>query len=60
MYTYQYQNADNQLIFRYDNARHKPALSSRAHKHLPEQTIEVPAPNLDEVLAEIATTSGWA
>jgi hypothetical protein len=59
MYTYQYQNADNELIFRYDNARHKPALSSREHKHLPTQAIEAPAPTLDDVLAEIATTRGW-
>jgi hypothetical protein len=59
MYTYQYQDADNHLIFRYDNARHKPALSSAEHKHLPKQLIEAPAPTLDEVLAEIASTRGW-
>jgi hypothetical protein len=59
MYTYHYQDTDNQLIFRYDNALHKPALSSVEHKHLPTQIIAAPAPTLDEVLAEIATTKGW-
>ena len=59
MYTYHYQNADNQLIFRYDNAFHKPSLSSPEHKHLPQQIIEANAPTLDDVLAEIVTTRGW-
>jgi len=59
MYTYPYQDTGNQLIFRYDNALHKPALPSVGHKHLPAQTTEVPPPILDEVLAEIATTRGW-
>ena len=59
MYTYQYQDANHQLIFRYDNARHKPALSSVAHKHLPGQIIEAAPPTLDEVLAEIVTARGW-
>ena len=59
MYTYHYQDTGNQLIFRYDNALHKPALPSVAHKHLPTQIIAAPAPTLDEVLAEIATVRSW-
>jgi hypothetical protein len=59
MYTYHYQDTGNELIFRYDNALHKPALSSVTHKHLPAQIIATPAPALDEVLAEIAATRGW-
>jgi uncharacterized protein DUF6516 len=59
MYTYHYQDAGNQLIFRCDNALHKPALPSVAHKHLPTQIVATRAPTLDEVLAEIATTRGW-
>ena len=31
MYTYHYQDAGNQLIFRYDNARHRPLLRSLTH-----------------------------
>jgi hypothetical protein len=34
MYTYHYQDTDNQLIFRYDNALHKPALSVVMHKQM--------------------------
>ncbi len=59
MYAYHYQDTGNRLICRYDNALHKPALSSVEHKHLPTQIIAAPAPTLDEVLAEIATTKGW-
>jgi len=32
-YAYHYQDADGNLIFRYDNAMHKPALGFREHKH---------------------------
>jgi hypothetical protein len=59
MYTYHYQDARNQLIFRYDNARHRPPLPSLEHKHLPDQVIATPSPTLDDVLAEIATARGW-
>jgi hypothetical protein len=59
MYTYHYQDASNQLIFRYDNARHRPLLRSLEHKHTPGQVKEMPAPTLDDVLAEIAVAKGW-
>ena len=49
MYTYHYQDVGNQLIFRYDNARHRPPLRSLEHKHTPEQIIEIPAPTLEDV-----------
>jgi len=32
-YAYQYQDSSGSLIFRYDNAAHKPALISRNHRH---------------------------
>ena len=38
-YAYQYQNKKGELIFRYDNARHMPALGFDDHKHLSEGTI---------------------
>jgi len=53
MYTYHYQDANHQLLFRYDNARHRPALPMREHKHTPDGVINAPAPLLAEVLAEI-------
>lgn len=59
MYTYHYQDASNQLIFRYDNARHRPLLHSLDHKHTPEQVVETLAPTLEDVLAEIAMVKGW-
>ena len=59
MYTYHYQDAGNQLIFRYDNARHRPPLHSLEHKHVPGQVIEAPAPTLEDVLAEIVISKRW-
>ena len=59
MYTYHYQDANNGLIFRYDNARHRPLLRSLEHKHTPEQVVETPAPTLNDALTEIAVTKGW-
>ena len=58
MYTYHYQDVDHQLIFRYDNARHRPPLPMREHKHRPEQVIASPAPLLAEVLAEVMRYQG--
>jgi len=59
MYTYHYQDESNQLIFRYDNARHRPPLRSLEHKHISDQIVETPAPTLDDVLAEITVTKEW-
>ncbi|MCB0192339.1 MAG: hypothetical protein KDJ65_10385 [Anaerolineae bacterium] len=59
MYTYHYQDSNKSLIFRYDNARHKPALPSPEHKHLPNQIIITSAPDLDDVLTEIVTMQKW-
>ena len=35
MYAYHYQDVDYSLIFRYDNAAHRPARSQPEHKHTP-------------------------
>lgn len=59
MYTYHYQGAGDQLIFRYDNARHRPPLSFPDHKHTAEQIAETPSPSIDDVLAEIVMAQGW-
>jgi hypothetical protein len=54
MYSYHYQEEENQLIFRYDNARHKPTLPFRSHKHIfPNEIVAAIPPTLDDVLAEI-------
>ena len=59
MYTYHYQGTGDQLIFRYDNARHRPPLRSLEHKHTPGQVIGASAPTLEGVLAEIVMAKGW-
>lgn len=53
MYAYHYQNAANELIFRYDNARHRPALPHAEHRHGPVDVRSSHAPTLSDVLLEI-------
>ena len=53
MYAYHYQDADHNLIFRYDNAVHKPALPQPEHKHTPLGIEASPVPTLAEVLDQI-------
>jgi hypothetical protein len=43
-YAYQYQKEDGQLIFRYDNARHRPTLGFEQHRH--GASIVLPLPNV--------------
>ncbi len=52
-YAYHYQSANKTLIFRYDNAVHRPALAQRAHKHTVEGVIVSGMPTLTQVLDEI-------
>lgn len=53
MYAYHYQDASNQLVFRYDNAHHRPALSQAEHKHTPTGVEISPAPSVSQVIDEI-------
>ena len=53
MYAYQYQDVGANIIFRYDNAAHRPALSQAEHKHTSSSIEPAPAPTLAEVLNEI-------
>ncbi len=53
MYAYHYQDASNNLIFRYDNAAHKPALSQADHKHTPTAVHAMKAPTFEMVIDEI-------
>lgn len=53
MYAYHYQDANHSLIFRYDNAAHKPTLPQPAHKHTSLGIEASPVPTLDEVLDQI-------
>ncbi len=53
MYAYHYQDAEGALIFRYDNAVHRPALSQPEHKHTPMGIMLCRAPTLAGILDEI-------
>ena len=54
-YRYHYMDAEQNLIFRYDNAPHHPeARSFPHHKHTFGDVIESQEPGLMEVLFEIS------
>lgn len=53
-YRYHYMNKNDTMIFRYDNAKHYPGLSTFPnHKHTVQNVIEAQETNLGEILAEI-------
>ena len=59
-YAYHYQDADDNLLFRYDNAPHKPALPFQDHKHISNtEIIQVNEPSLANTLIEIFQYQGW-
>lgn len=52
-YAYHCQDAEGNLVFRYDNAAHKPALPYACHKHLPDGTAtEAAAPEFASLMEE--------
>jgi hypothetical protein len=57
MYAYHYQDADQKLIFRYDNAQHRPSLPQLEHKHTSIGIELTAAPTLSQVLYEINLTA---
>ena len=53
-YSYHYMNKENELIFRYDNAKHHRKIKTFPHhKHTKSEVIESKEPNIKEVLHEI-------
>ena len=53
-YAYHYQTADNDLIFRYDNAPHHPEISTHPHhKHTATGLEATKPPHLNDILGEI-------
>lgn len=52
-YSFHYQDQNGGLIFRYDNAAHKPSSGFTDHKHVGEQVVQAEIPNLREVLEEV-------
>ena len=56
-YAYQYQDRDGQLIFRYDNAAHRPGLGFKEHKHSRDGTVlESSLPDFSDLFDEIVRT----
>jgi hypothetical protein len=53
MYVYHYQSHTGQLIFRYDNAAHRPPLGQAEHKHIGDRVLLSGIPTLLQVLDEI-------
>ena len=53
MYVYHYQDAAKTLVFRYDNARHRPPLTQAEHRHTPTTAEASLAPTLEQVIDEI-------
>jgi hypothetical protein len=58
MYAYHYQDTVQQLVFRYDNAMHRPELALPEHKHTPSGISLTPAPQLPALLDEILDLIG--
>ena len=52
-YSFHYQDQDYNLIFRYDNAQHKPDLGYVEHKHIRNKIISSEIPDIEQVILEI-------
>jgi len=54
-YAYQYQGVKGKLIFRYDNARHKPESGFKDHKHLYDGSVvqQSSMPDISDVVDEV-------
>ena len=52
-YSFHYQDQENNLIFRYDNAQHKPDLGYVEHKHIRDKIIPSKIPDIEQVILEI-------
>jgi hypothetical protein len=52
-YGYQYQDAHGDVIFRYDNATHKPSLNRKEHKHTRNRIIEISPPDIADLVDEV-------
>lgn len=52
-YGYQYQDVHGDVIFRYDNALHRPLLKCKEHKHMKNQIVEMPPPDIADLVDEV-------
>lgn len=49
-YSFHYQDQENNIIFRYDNAKHKPDLGYSHHKHINNQIIPSIIPEFQAII----------
>jgi hypothetical protein len=54
-YSFHYQDVNTNLLLRYDNALHKPALGFNEHKHIREKIVFTDIPNIQDILEEISS-----
>jgi Family of unknown function (DUF6516) len=59
MYSYHYQDPNAELVFRYDNAAHRPTLAVSSHRHDLSGVKAIETPRLEQVLAEVAERQRW-
>ena len=52
-YVYQYQDREGNLIFRYDNAAHKPNLEMAEHRHSSDGIEIVAPPEMADLVDEV-------
>jgi hypothetical protein len=52
-YAYQYQDREGILIFRYDNAAHKPKLAMAEHRHSPDGINIASPPDMADLVDEV-------
>lgn len=53
-YSFHYQKHSGTLVFRYDNAKHKPSVEESGHKHLPNGSVlAAEPPLLKDIFTEI-------
>lgn len=52
-FAYHYQGAERELIFRYDNAAHRPSRVMFPHKHMAVEVLECSVPTFTDVIDEI-------
>lgn len=53
-YRYHFQNPENEMIFRYDNAPHHPEIKTHPeHKHENSHTTSAEKPEIKQILTEV-------
>ncbi|WKZ18267.1 MAG: DUF6516 family protein [Candidatus Jettenia sp. CY-1] len=53
-YSFHFQQKDGKLIFRYDNADHKPRLNFNSHKHLSsDEIVQSSIPEISDIFEEM-------